>query len=186
MLARAFIETADFRAAFPRALAQTDDFNFVVGRRGTGKSALFTKLREHFSEHNHITLVSITPGEHETMEFQRVLEHCGSNYRHLRALSRLVWRAHLLITATKAAATHYRASKSTAHDFLVRYLEAHGSITEMSGADQCNAILKFGALHAGSDPQAIEQLERLLFPTVPKSQRADTLSDSLSVRKRAG
>ena len=34
MLAKAFIETADYRA-----LIQSDDFNFVVGRRGTGKSA---------------------------------------------------------------------------------------------------------------------------------------------------
>jgi integrase len=33
---------------------------------------------------------------------------------------------------------------------------------------------------------AIEQLERQLFPTVPKSQETDTPSDSLSVRKRAG
>jgi integrase len=34
--------------------------------------------------------------------------------------------------------------------------------------------------------QEIEALERPLFPTVPKSQEADTPSDSLSVTKRAG
>jgi integrase len=33
---------------------------------------------------------------------------------------------------------------------------------------------------------AIEQLERQLFPTVPKSQKSDTPSDALSVTKRAG
>lgn len=33
---------------------------------------------------------------------------------------------------------------------------------------------------------AIEQLERQLFPTVPKSQKADTPPDALSVTKRAG
>jgi integrase len=33
---------------------------------------------------------------------------------------------------------------------------------------------------------AIEQLERQLFPTVPKSQKSDTPPDSLSVTKRAG
>ncbi|MBZ5557508.1 MAG: site-specific integrase, partial [Acidobacteriia bacterium] len=33
---------------------------------------------------------------------------------------------------------------------------------------------------------AIEQLEQQLFPTVPKSQKADTPPESLSVRKRAG
>src|SRR5207249_6163401 len=33
---------------------------------------------------------------------------------------------------------------------------------------------------------AIEQLEQRLFPTVPKSPKADTPSESLSTRKRAG
>ena len=33
---------------------------------------------------------------------------------------------------------------------------------------------------------AIESLEQRLFPTVPKSQKADTPSDALSVTKRAG
>ena len=33
---------------------------------------------------------------------------------------------------------------------------------------------------------AIESLEQRLFPTVPKSQKADTPPDALSIRKRAG
>jgi integrase len=37
-----------------------------------------------------------------------------------------------------------------------------------------------------SHRQAIEALERQLFPTVPKSQNSDTPSDALSVTKRAG
>ena len=37
-----------------------------------------------------------------------------------------------------------------------------------------------------SHRQAIEALERQLFPTVPKSPEADTPSDSVSVTKRAG
>lgn len=40
MFARAFVETADYQA-----LVQTDDFNFVVGRRGAGKSALSQKSK---------------------------------------------------------------------------------------------------------------------------------------------
>jgi len=37
-----------------------------------------------------------------------------------------------------------------------------------------------------SQRAAIESLEQRLFPTVPKSQKADTPSESLSTRKRAG
>jgi len=43
MLATAFVETADYRT-----LTETTDFNFVVGRRGTGKSALHAKVTSTF------------------------------------------------------------------------------------------------------------------------------------------
>jgi len=56
MLAKAFIETADYRA-----LVYTRDFNLVVGRRGTGKSALFQKTTSFFSRNQNTFLVSSTP-----------------------------------------------------------------------------------------------------------------------------
>lgn len=43
MLAEAFVKTSDYQA-----LTSTFDFNFVVGRRGTGKTALFIKVAEYF------------------------------------------------------------------------------------------------------------------------------------------
>ena len=43
MLGQAFLETADYAA-----LVNTQDFSFVVGRRGTGKSALFTMVQMQF------------------------------------------------------------------------------------------------------------------------------------------
>ena len=59
-LEKAFVETKDFLA-----LVQTDDFNFVVGRRGTGKSALFRKLAERISERGDTILITLAPEEHE-------------------------------------------------------------------------------------------------------------------------
>jgi len=150
MLARAFVETADYQA-----LAQTSDFNFVVGRRGTGKSALFAKLKEHFSNDNNTQMVSLSPAEHETMEMQRLLHQCGSNYRHLRALSRLVWKTHLLMTSAKVIQNHYRASKSSAHASVTEYLHRFADLSELEGVTQCNALLKFGMLHCGSDVSEI-------------------------------
>jgi len=144
MLAKAFVETADYRA-----LSQTDDFNFVVGRRGAGKSALFAKVGEHFANENSTSVVSVTPPEHDTMEMQRLLKECGTSYRHLRAVSRLAWKIHLLIVAAKSIQEHYRASKSSAAQFLLYYLEAHASVVKMDGAAQCNAIMRFGMLHSG-------------------------------------
>jgi hypothetical protein len=41
MLEHAFVKTHDYQS-----LISTDDFSFLVGRRGTGKTALFLKIRE--------------------------------------------------------------------------------------------------------------------------------------------
>ena len=43
MLAQAFLETGDFRA-----LQTTNHYSFIVGRRGTGKTAFFLQLMKEF------------------------------------------------------------------------------------------------------------------------------------------
>jgi hypothetical protein len=45
MLLHAFIETPDYQA-----LLHTTDYNYVVGRRGTGKSVIYQRLREDFAK----------------------------------------------------------------------------------------------------------------------------------------
>jgi hypothetical protein len=43
MLNHAFIATADYQA-----LLYTTDYSYVVGRRGTGKSAIYQQLKKSF------------------------------------------------------------------------------------------------------------------------------------------
>jgi hypothetical protein len=43
MLEKAFLETAEYHV-----LTQGTHHNFVVGRRGAGKSALFQRVAEHY------------------------------------------------------------------------------------------------------------------------------------------
>lgn len=76
------------------------------------------------------------PAEHETMELQLLLQQCGSNYRQLRAIARLVWKTHLLMTAAKEVQSHYRVSKTASYAFLEEYLTANGALAELSGARQ--------------------------------------------------
>lgn len=59
MLSSAFIETADFRT-----LIETDDRTIVVGRRGTGKSALFIQLNEHWKKDKKILILSFFTRRH--------------------------------------------------------------------------------------------------------------------------
>jgi hypothetical protein len=63
MLQQAFIETADYQALF-----HTTDFNYVVGRRGTGKSAIFQKLKDLFSKDTGTALITEQPQDYEMVE----------------------------------------------------------------------------------------------------------------------
>jgi len=58
MLEEAFLETADYKA-----LTESRDFNFVVDRRGTGKSALFQKIKAHFCADPGVMVRAETPPE---------------------------------------------------------------------------------------------------------------------------
>ena len=84
MLSAAFVETADFRA-----LTETSDFNFVVGRRGTGKSALYERVTDHFSKTKGVICLFERPEEFQTLQMQAALVGVGASYREMRASTRL-------------------------------------------------------------------------------------------------
>lgn len=92
MLKSAFVHTHDFKA-----LINTQDFNFVVGRRGTGKTALFIKIAEHHLQNKNIRLYKITTEEHAALYFRSSLENIASDYQITRAICRVCWKANLLI-----------------------------------------------------------------------------------------
>jgi hypothetical protein len=122
LLDRAFVPTSDYHALTART-----DFNFVVGRRGTGKSALFRKTAEHFQAEHSVLLCKYTPPEHATMEFQRLLERCET-YRVMRAAARLCWRGRMLIEATDHVLSVWEKFFQEPHPFLLTYKESHLSL----------------------------------------------------------
>ena len=119
MLKSAFVETHDFRA-----LAQTDDFNFVVGRRGTGKTALFIKVAESYSLDSHIFLDKVTPEEYAALSFRSEIEQISNQYQISRAICRVCWKANLLIETIKKLKDHYKLNRSPEADY-VRYFAAN-------------------------------------------------------------
>jgi hypothetical protein len=137
MLKRAFIETADYQA-----LRFTSDFNYVVGRRGTGKSAIFGRLKEEFASDTSAILLAEQPEDYEMLELQSLLQPLSNEYRKLRPTTRLLWTAHFLLEATKAVAEHYRFSKSIQSIFLREYIKRQGIKAGMSATAHCAAALK--------------------------------------------
>lgn len=139
MLSRAFIETADYRA-----LIETRDFNYVVGRRGTGKSALFSRVKEHFKNQQHYFLLAAKPEEFETLQLQKILSENGQTYLEMRAISRLAWKIHILLWVFKQTLAHYKMSKFGDYSALNAYAADHAALLENDSAARCTEIIRVG------------------------------------------
>lgn len=113
LLKTAFVETAEFKN-----LAYTNDFHVAVGRRGTGKSAVFIKLRETVAKANTLVLES-TAEEHHTLAIGEALSAVSSKYEHARAASKLLWKSSIL-THVCAEIVFYRNAHLTREQQWVR------------------------------------------------------------------
>jgi energy-coupling factor transporter ATP-binding protein EcfA2 len=113
MLEKAFVQTHDFQA-----LVNTNDFNFVVGRRGTGKSALFQKVTE-FIKNNKIGYVySESATEYEALELQVTLNKISDRYSVIRAITRVAWRISLLLGLLYKVRDHYKFDSCESCEYL--------------------------------------------------------------------
>lgn len=125
MLTRAFLETADYRT-----LIETSDRTVVVGRRGTGKSALTISLERYWKRADNTHVVKIAPEEHQTIGIRGQVALFGDTFSKIRAGSRIAWRYSLVMEAASALATTYKFSNSEGFKFLesrVRKWRASGT-----------------------------------------------------------
>ena len=100
MLREAFFETGDYRT-----LIETSDRSIVVGRRGTGKSALAIKLQQHWNTDRNAVVIKLTPEEHHTIGLRPLLKLFGDRFSLVRAGSRLAWRYGLFMEIARSLAT---------------------------------------------------------------------------------
>lgn len=139
MLADAFVETADYRA-----LIDTRSFNFVVGRRGTGKSALFSKVRDHFQGQSRVLLRAAVPREYESLDLQHLLAQPAADYRLARAVARLAWQLDILSSVAESVSQQkrYKIDRVEAYQHWKVYRDSHVELTSASGVQRCAAIVR--------------------------------------------
>ena len=113
MLSRAFLETADYRT-----LIETSDRTVVVGRRGTGKSALAAQLARHWSLENLTAVIKISPEEHQTIGIRPQIGLFGDSFIKIRAGARLTWRYALVMEAASRLTSKYKFSNTEGFRFL--------------------------------------------------------------------
>ena len=113
MLNLAFLETADYRT-----LIETSDRTVVVGRRGTGKSALTAQLARYWALENLTAVIKISPEEHQTIGIRPQISLFGDSFIKIRAGARLAWRYALVLEAASRLASVAKFLNTDGFQFL--------------------------------------------------------------------
>ncbi len=159
LLDRAFITTPDYQA-----ITETQAYNFVVGRRGTGKSAIYLRARKHFKSDPQVLLLTEVPSEHASLEFHRLLQPAKS-YRLMRAAASLSWHGHLLLwVAEQLLQLRLSLPGQPQLEELQFYRHNHPSLFTMQASDRFVEVLRSATKltdEAESLPKAVADTLRL-------------------------
>lgn len=114
MLSRAFYETPDYLS-----LLESDEKVVVVGRRGTGKSALTYRLQRQWSDQRTSALVMVAPEEHHTLALAPLISKAGSKFLNIRAASRLLWRYGLMLEVAQQLSVKFKIREAVAANSIL-------------------------------------------------------------------
>jgi hypothetical protein len=118
MLDRAFLETADYQT-----LIETSDRLIIVGRRGTGKSALTLALVKYLRSARSTHVVILAPEEHQIIGLRPLVQLFGDKFLHIRAGTRLVWRYALMLEVARCLAKYSGVAETKAFDCVRPHLD---------------------------------------------------------------
>jgi hypothetical protein len=128
MLKSAFFETANYRA-----LSQGSDIRFVVGRRGTGKSALFRKVSDALANNKSYILLTERPAEETIGSLRSEIRKQSSEYLTTRWITKIVWRTQILTQVLDKILGHYKADRIEGVAELLSYRKNHQRVFAKSG-----------------------------------------------------
>ena len=156
MLDDAFFESPDYRT-----LIESDDRCVVVGRRGTGKSALMYKLGQYFEKASNTRVVRVAPEEYEIIGLRHVAQRFGPNFRTIRAGMTIAWRYGLFMEICAVLQKSYRTKKQTEWAFLEQRLKSWSN-PNSTLASRIGLILSRIGAEAHSPEEMVGDLPRAL------------------------
>lgn len=116
MLEQAFWETADYKS-----ILESSDRCVIVGRRGTGKSALVHMLSKKWSSKPQTLVLKISPEEEQIIGLRDAFSIFGDNYSQIKAGIKLSWRYALYMEVVTEIANHYKLK----NDLDVMSIQTH-------------------------------------------------------------
>lgn len=160
MLSRAFVETPDFRA-----LIESHDRTIVVGRRGTGKSALVQELHQYWKKNDKVDVLRIVPEEYQTLALRPLASLFGPVFGHIRAGIRIAWRYAFIMETVRIKSRHYSFGNRPANAFLKKELRQWDNL----GANVLNRLQKL--------------LKSTIDKTVSPEERIGNLAERMNIQK---
>jgi hypothetical protein len=103
MLDNAFWESADYKS-----LLESYDRPIIVGRRGTGKSALAYRLSKYWSNKPKTAIIKISPEEEQVIGLREIFEQFGDKYLHIKAGTKMAWRYAIYMEVIIDLGNHYK------------------------------------------------------------------------------
>ncbi|MDD2944027.1 MAG: ATP-binding protein [bacterium] len=183
MLALAFFETPDYLT-----LLESDEKVVVIGRRGTGKSALTYKLQTQWSSVKTNTVILVAPDEHHTLALRAILPKLGTSFLPIKASVRLLWKYGLIMAAAQGMSSNYKLkSYIAASPTLIKHLHLWGK-ADQPFFDKLRAVIKRNVpdgmapeevIGQIADSLDISQIERELQKVLPEGERIKILVDRL-------
>ncbi|MBD9655868.1 ATP-binding protein [Pseudomonas sp. PDM12] len=121
MLESSFWETSDYKS-----LLESNDRSIVVGRRGTGKSALVHMLSKHWSQKPKIKIMIISPEEEQIIGLRDTFELFGEKYLHIKAGTKMAWRYGIYMEIITDLSSHYKANKYIDAGAIAQHIQSWG------------------------------------------------------------
>lgn len=112
------LETAFFESQNYRTLFESHDRFIVVGRRGTGKSALTYKLSKDWAVRKNITIV-IAPTEEQIIGVRPIAALFGDTFSRIRAGLKISWRYALMMEIASTCHNNYKTAAELQNNDLL-------------------------------------------------------------------
>ncbi|MEB6157138.1 ATP-binding protein [Klebsiella quasipneumoniae] len=133
LLMNNFIETPEYRSVI-----ETKDSTVVVGRRGTGKSAMFAKLANEWGAQKATNIIAIAPEDYQTIGFRGLFKNFEVKYSYVRSVAKMLWKYGLLMEMLTHLSKSFKTKDKIRDDPIV---QNHIKKWSVSNKDFFNRLL---------------------------------------------
>jgi len=107
MLQKAFYESPDYKT-----IIESSNRSIIVGRRGTGKSAINYKLIQYWKNAQNTYVFPLDAEETQIIGIRELIKIFGENFSYIKAGAKLLWRYAIYMEIATWIFNHYKYSKN--------------------------------------------------------------------------